>query len=82
MHVILIFVNISGWLSGKMTKEAPPGEDSRVGWASAKTGRAHHSHPSWAFFNDSDQAWHTIETVQEIATKHGEMNIKLRVKLL
>ncbi|ELU14122.1 hypothetical protein CAPTEDRAFT_157900 [Capitella teleta] len=59
-----------GWLSGKMKREAPPGEDSRVGWASAKSGRAHHSHPSWAFFNESEQAWSTIDKVQEIAARH------------
>lgn len=57
-----------------MKQDSPPGEDSRVGWASAKPGRAHHSHPSWGFFSHSDQAWSTIEKVEEIALKHGEVS--------
>lgn len=56
-----------GWLTGKITREGAP-EDCRVGWAS---GRAHHSHPDFAWFKDNNQVFDVLDKCKEIADKKG-----------
>ena len=60
-----------GWLSGKVTNEGAP-SDSRVAWAS---GRAHHSHPDFAWFKDNQQVFKVIQKCKDIADKRGEYEI-------
>ena len=55
----------SGWLSGKVKKgSSGPQSGSRMEWAA---GRAHHSHPDFAWFADNQQVWQILETVENIA---------------
>ena len=45
-----------------------PEEGSRMEWAA---GRAHHSHPDWAWFSDNEQVWKILDTVEDIGNGKG-----------
>ena len=59
----------SGWLSGKVKKGSTgPEAGSRMEWAA---GRAHHSHPDWAWFSHNQQVWNILDAVEDIAKTKG-----------
>ncbi len=62
--------HISGWLSGAHTRSGA-GEGTRVAWAGQAAGRAIHSHPDFAWYQDDSQAWRVLEKVKEIGNSHG-----------
>ena len=58
-----------GWLSGKMTREAPP-EGSRVAVQEAK-GAAMQSHPTFSQFAGQEKVWALLEGLAKVAGEVG-----------
>jgi len=69
-----------GWLSGKIRRGmSAPEPESRVGWSA---GRAHHSHPDWAWFSSNEQAWGILDKVEEITNQTGKTVAQVALRWL
>ena len=59
-----------GWLSGKMARDAPPPEGSRVAVQEAK-GTAMQSHPTFSMFAGQERVWALLEGAAAVAAEVG-----------
>ncbi len=59
-----------GWLSGKMARDAPPPEGSRVAVQEAK-GAAMQSHPTFSQFAGQERVWALLDGLKAVAAEVG-----------
>jgi len=64
---------LSGMLTGKFSRDAPPTDpsSSRVAWAEVDPMRVLPSMPSYSQYVNDDKYWALIDTMKEIAKKHN-----------
>lgn len=72
---VFLRVSHSGLLSGKFSRGQSLGDpsSSRAAWVQEKPQtRASQSHADISVFADSDSYWELLETMKDIAVKHGQ----------
>jgi len=63
----------SGVLTGKFQRDSSPEKSgSRVGYIHADEKKALQSAPAWSKLNEDEGYWVLMDTMKEIAEKHGE----------
>jgi len=69
----------SGMLTGKFKRDAAPTDpsSSRVAWVEADPKNRTQAQPSYSQYKDDERYWALIESMKEIAQKHGELDLDL-----